>query len=304
MNASGVSEQAGGRPRRARARGRAISTTIPARHPDAVAGEAEELRRALVDDRPPLLSHWSAARTFFWRAMLKIKHVPEQLFDVTMFPVIFLLMFTYLFGGALAGSTGAYLQDVLPGILAMTVAMITMYTGLTINRDIEKGVHDRFRSLPVWRPAPLVGALMADVVRYSLGSTVILVLGLALGFRPQAGPGGVLAAVALMLVFCFSLSWIWTLLGLRMRSENALMGVSMMALFPLTFVSNVFVPVETLPGWLQAIVDVNPITILVRAMRGLMHGGAATGDLALVLAISAGLVAVFAPSPCGPTSHA
>jgi len=295
MNASGVSEQAGRRPRRARARGRAISTTIPARHPDAVAGEAEELRRALVDDRPPLPSDWSAARTFLWRAMLKIKHVPEQLFDVTMFPVIFLLMFTYLFGGALAGSTGAYLQDVLPGILAMTVAMITMYTGLTINRDIEKGVHDRFRSLPVWRPAPLVGALMADVVRYSLGSTVILVLGLALGFRPQAGPGGVLAAVALMLVFCFSLSWIWTLLGLRMRSENALMGVSMMVLFPLTFVSNVFVPVETLPGWLQAIVDVNPITILVRAMRGLMHGGAATGDLALVLAISAGLVAVFAP---------
>lgn len=135
----------------------------------------------------------------------------------------------------------------------------------------------------------------ADVARYSLASTVILALGLALGFRPQAGPGGVLAAIALLLVFCFSLSWIWTLLGLRMRSESALMGVSMMVLFRLTFVSNVFVPVETLPGWLQAIVDVNPITILVRSMHGLVHGGTATGDLAIVLAVSAGLVAVFAP---------
>jgi ABC-2 type transport system permease protein len=141
--------------------------------------------------RPPRPSPLSASLTFWWRAMLKIKHVPEQLFDVTMFPVMFLLMFTYLFGGALAGSTGAYLQDVLPGILAMTVAMITMYTGLTLNRDIQKGVHDRFRSLPIWRPATLVGPLLADAVRYLLASTIILVLGLVLGFRPGAGIVGV-----------------------------------------------------------------------------------------------------------------
>jgi ABC-2 type transport system permease protein len=227
--------------------------------------------------------------------MLKIKHVPEQLFDVTMFPVMFLLMFTYLFGGALAGSTGAYLQDVLPGILAMTVAMITMYTGLTLNRDIQKGVHDRFRSLPIWRPATLVGPLLADGVRYSLASAVILVLGFVLGFRPEAGVGGVVAAVALLLVFSFSLSWIWTVLGIVMRSENALMGVSMMVLFPLTFVSNVFVPPETLPSVLQSFVGVNPITILVTAMRGLVHGQAVGGEIGTVLAISAGLVAVFGP---------
>jgi ABC-2 type transport system permease protein len=256
----------------------------------------EEVRTALASGaRPPRPSALSASVTFWWRAMLKIKHVPEQLFDVTMFPVMFLLMFTYLFGGALAGSTGAYLQDVLPGILAMTVAMITMYTGLTLNRDIQKGVHDRFRSLPIWRPATLVGPLLADGVRYSLASAVILVLGFVLGFRPEAGVGGVVAAVALLLVFSFSLSWIWTALGIVMRSENALMGASMMVLFPLTFVSNVFVPPETLPSVLQAFVGVNPITILVTAMRGLVHGQAVGSEVGTVLAISAGLVAVFGP---------
>ncbi len=264
--------------------------------PELTAVEAESIRGILATGvRPDLPSPGSNAGVFWWRAMLKIKHIPEQLFDVTMFPVIFLLMFTYLFGGALAGSTSAYLQQVLPGILAMTVAMITMYTGLTINRDIEKGVHDRFRSLPIWRPAPLVGALLADAVRYLIASTVILGLGLILGFRPDAGAGGVLLAVGLLLVFCFGLSWIWTLLGLKVRSENALMGMSMMVLFPLTFISNVFVPPETLPTFLESVVDVNPITFLVTAMRGLIHGGDVTREIAIVLAISAGLVAVFGP---------
>jgi len=253
------------------------------------------IRGMLVADRPRLRGRASMAGVFWWRAMLKIKHVPEQLFDVTMFPVMFLLMFTYLFGGALAGSTGAYLQQVLPGILAMTVAMITMYTGLTINRDIDKGVHDRFRSLPIWRPAPLVGALLADAVRYTIAASIILGLGMALGFRPEGSVFGVFAAVGLLLAFCFGLSWIWTLLGLKMRSENALMGVSMMVLFPLTFVSNVFVPPETLPSFLEAVVDVNPITFLVSAMRGLMHGGDVAGDVIVVSSITAGLVVVFAP---------
>jgi len=245
--------------------------------------------------RPPLATGLSASGTFWWRAMLKIKHVPEQLFDVTAFPIMFLLMFTYLFGGALAGSTGAYLQDVLPGILVMTVTWITMYTGLTLNRDIQKGVHDRFRSLPIWRPATLVGPLLADGVRYTLAAAMILTLGLVLGFRPGAGAVGLAAGVGLLLVFAFSLSWIWTLLGLVMRSDNALFAVSNMVMFPLTFVSNVFVGVETLPGWLAAFVNVNPITILVTAIRGLMHGEPVNGEIGVVLAVSAGLVAVFGP---------
>ena len=245
--------------------------------------------------RPPLATGLSASGTFWWRAMLKIKHVPEQLFDVTAFPIMFLLMFTYLFGGALAGSTGAYLQDVLRGILVMTVTWITMYTGLTLNRDIQKGVHDRFRSLPIWRPATLVGPLLADGVRYTLAAAMILTLGLVLGFRPGAGAVGLAAGVGLLLVFAFSLSWIWTLLGLVMRSDNALFAVSNMVMFPLTFVSNVFVGVETLPGWLAAFVNVNPITILVTAIRGLMHGEPVNGEIGVVLAVSAGLIVVFGP---------
>ena len=256
----------------------------------------EAVRSALsTSARPPRPGGVSASLTFWWRAMLKIKHVPEQLFDVTAFPVMFLLMFTYLFGGALAGSTSAYLQEVLPGILVLTVTMITMYTGLTLNRDIQKGVHDRFRSLPIWRPATLVGPLLADVVRYTMACAVMLTLGLVLGFRPDAGVVGVAAGVGLLLMFAFALSWIWTVLGIVMRSENALMGLSMMILFPLTFVSNVFVPPETLPSWLESVVDVNPVTTLVTALRGLIHGNPVSGEVSLVLAISAVLVALFGP---------
>jgi ABC-2 type transport system permease protein len=262
--------------------------------PQPVAQEA--VRTALSTTvRPPRPGSLSTSLTFWWRAMLKIKHVPEQLFDVTAFPIMFLLMFTYLFGGALAGSTSAYLQNVLPGILVMTVAWITMYTGLTLNRDIGKGVHDRFRSLPIWRPATLVGPLLADGVRYTMASAVILVLGLVLGFRPEAGVVGVVASVGLLLVFAFSLSWIWTVVGLVVRSDNAVFAISNMVMFPLTFVSNVFVSVDTLPGWLEAFVNVNPITILVTAIRGLMHGQPVTGEIGAVLALSAALVAIFGP---------
>lgn len=227
--------------------------------------------------------------------MLKIKHVPEQLFDVTAFPITFLLMFTYLFGGAVAGSTADYLQDVLPGILVMTVLFITMYTGLSLNRDIQKGVHNRFRTLPIWQPSALVGPLLADVLRYVLASTVIVTLGLALGFRADAGVGGVIAAIGLLLVFAFGLSWVWTSLGLVMRSETALTNVSMVILFPLTFVSNVFVPPETLPDWLERFVELNPISHLATAARGLMHGTNATTEIVTVLGISAALVAIFGP---------
>ncbi|HSJ35921.1 MAG TPA: ABC transporter permease [Acidimicrobiia bacterium] len=256
----------------------------------------EAVRSALAaGTRPARPSPAATSGTFFWRAMLKIKHVPEQLFDVTMFPVMFLLMFTYLFGGALAGSPQAYLQEVLPGILAMTVLMITMYTGLSLNRDVDKGVFDRFKSLPIWRPSTLVGPLLADAVRYTIASTVILVLGVVLGFRPRAGFGGVLMAVGILLVFSFSLSWVWTALGIVMRSENALMGISMMILFPLTFISNVFVMPETMPSWLAAFVNVNPVTHLVTAMRSFMHGGVDSGAVGIILVWSAVLVAVFGP---------
>ena len=138
-------------------------------------------------EQPPRPSAWSASVTFGWRALLKIKHVPEQMFDVTAFPIMMTLMFTYLFGGALAGSVTEYLQFLLPGIMVTSVVMITMYTGLGLNTDIEKGVFDRFRTLPIWRPAALVGAIFGDVLRYVTAATVILLVGLILGFRPGGG---------------------------------------------------------------------------------------------------------------------
>ncbi|HWL35795.1 MAG TPA: ABC transporter permease [Frankiaceae bacterium] len=245
--------------------------------------------------RPAAPSSLSASLTFAWRAMLKIKHVPMQLFDVTAFPIMFVLLYTYLFGGALAGSPRAYLQQLLPGILVMTVSWITMYTGQALNYDISKGVFDRFRSLPIWRPAVLVGMLIADTARYAMASVVMMTVGFGLGFRPGAGVLGVLAAVALLLVFAFSLSWVWTSVGLKMQTPEAVMQISMTVLFPLTFASNVFVDPKTMPGWVRAFVDVNPVSQLSTAARGLMHGTSVGSEIGWVLAWSALLVAVFAP---------
>ena len=268
--------------------------TTPAR-PTPAAEEAA-LRQALASTpRPPSASALSAALTFGWRGMLKVKHVPEQLLDVTITPVMFVVMFTYLFGGAIAGSTGEYLDYILPGILVMSVLFTTVYSGVALNTDLTKGVVDRFRSLPVWRPAPLVGALLGDTVRYVVGGTVIIVLGVALGFRPDAGAVGVIAALALVIVFAFGLSWVFTTLGLLMRSPNAVMNAGFMGIFPLTFLSNVFVEPETLPRVLETFVDVNPISILATASRGLMGGTAEAGDIGIVLGTAAALTAVFAP---------
>jgi ABC-2 type transport system permease protein len=260
------------------------------------AAEKAALRKALSSTpRPPRASAASAVLTFGWRGMLKVKHVPEQLLDVTITPVMFVLLFTYLFGGAIAGSTGEYLDYILPGILVMSVLFTTVYSGVALNTDLTKGVVDRFRSLPIWRPAPLVGALVGDSVRYVLAGTVIIVLGVVLGFRPGAGVGGVVAALALVVVFAFGLSWVFTTMGLLLRSPNAVMNAGFMSIFPLTFLSNVFVEPDTLPAGLEAFVDVNPISILATASRGLMEGNAEAGDIAIVLGTAALLTAVFAP---------
>ena len=227
--------------------------------------------------------------------MLKVKHVPEQLLDVTITPVMFVLMFTYLFGGAIAGSTGEYLDYILPGILVMQVLFNTVYSGVALNTDLTKGVVDRFRSLPIWRPAPLVGSLLGDSVRYVLGGVVIIVLGLILGYRPEAGVPGVVAALALVVVFAFGLSWVFTTLGLLMRSPNAVMNAGFMSIFPLTFLSNVFVDPDTLPNGLEDFVNANPVSILATASRGLMEGNAELGDIMIVLGTAAAIAAIFAP---------
>jgi ABC-2 type transport system permease protein len=266
------------------------STTIPK------SADGTHLHAALADrTRPPRPNPLSASLTLAWRALLKIKHVPFQLFDVTMFPIMMTLMFTFLFGGALAGSVEAYVQVLIPGILVMTVSMISMYTALGLNTDISKGIFDRFRSLPFWRPAVLVGALLGDAVRYTLAALVVIVLGVILGFRPTGGVLGVVLGVLLLLGFAFSLSWVWTMIGLLMKTPESVMMVSSMASFPLTFASNIFVDPQTMPTWLQTFVNLNPISHTVTAVRGLMHGTVTSGEIGLALLGCAVLLVIFAP---------
>ncbi len=245
--------------------------------------------------RPPAASALSASVTLGWRALLKIKHVPFQLFDVTAFPLMMTLMFTFLFGGALAGSPRQYIQFLLPGILVQAIVFITVYTGVGLNSDIGKGLFDRFRSLPIWQAAPVFGALLGDVLRYGLAALMVISLGLILGFRPEGGALGVLLAVVLILVFAFSVSWIWIIVSMLVKTPESVMTSSFLLLFPLTMASNIFVDPATMPGWLKTAVSYNPLTHLVTASRALMHGAAALESIAWVLLASALITAVFAP---------
>jgi ABC-2 type transport system permease protein len=252
-------------------------------------------RALMTRARPAPATALSAVSTLAWRAMLKIKHVPFQLFDVTIMPIMFTLLFTFMFGGALAGSPTAYIQFLLPGILVQTIIFITVYTGVGLNSDIHKGLFDRFRSLPMWQPAPILGALVGDLFRYSVASALIIAVGFLLGFRPGAGVVGILLAFGLVLVFCFALSWIWIIFGMKVQTPESVMTTSFVFLMPLTFGSNIFVGLETMPAWLQAIVRHNPVTHLANASRGLMHGTPVGSDVVWVLAASAVIVLVAAP---------
>jgi daunorubicin/doxorubicin transport system permease protein len=235
------------------------------------------------------------AFTFAWRALLKIKHMPEQLFDVIVTPIMFTVIFTYLFGGALAGSPEKYLQVLLPGILVQTVLFTSVYTGFTLNTDIQKGVFDRFRSMPIWKPAPVVGAMLGDTVRYSVSSLIVVLVGLLLGFRPQAGVVGVVLAVLLLDVFAFGMGWIFTSLALVVRAPSTVMTLSWLVLMPLTFASNIFVDPSTMPGWLRAWVAVNPVALLVSAVRGIMSGQGTWSEIGLALLAPALVTAIAAP---------
>jgi ABC-2 type transport system permease protein len=245
--------------------------------------------------RPKGPSAVSSSVTLGWRALLKIKHVPFQLFDVTAFPIMMTILFTLLFGGALAGSPGEYIQFLLPGVLVQAIIFITVYTGVGLATDINKGIFDRFRSLPIWQPSPVFGAILGDMVRYSIAGFMVIVLGLALGFQPGGGVLGVLSAVGLVLVFAFNISWIWMVVGMKVKTPEAVMATSFLFLFPLTFVTNIFVDPRTMPGWLRSIVEANPVTHLVTAARGLMHGDNVLASVGWVLLASTVIVAVFAP---------
>lgn len=254
------------------------------------------LREALSNrQRPRRASALSASMTLGWRALLRIRHVPEQLFDVLFTPVISTLMFTYIFGGALAGSTENYLQYILPGVLVQTVLFASVQTGVTLNSDITKGVFDRFRSMPIWRPSPLMGALLGDAARYTLACTMVMTLGYVMGFRPEAGVPGAVAAIALVLFYAFGLGWVFTTIGLLMRSPNSVSAVSMMAMMPLTFASNIFVDPRTMPAFMQSLVHSNPVSQLVTAARALMAGTADIAVLGPAVTMPVLLVICFMP---------
>ena len=257
---------------------------------------AAQFPLGFLDDRPaPATSGAaSASVTFAWRALLKVKHVPEQLADVIGIPVIFTLMFTYLFGGALAGSTHAYVQFLLPGTLAMATVLLTVYSGVNLSADIASGAFDRFRAMPLWRPAPIVGGLLGDTGRYLLGSGIVIALGIALGFRPNGGVAGIAAGIGLAIVFAFSLSWLWTTVALVLRTPTSVQTVGLVLLFPLTFASSAFVNPATMPAWLRSAVRSNPISHLISAERALLQGHTPAGQIAWVLCASAVITVIFA----------
>jgi ABC-2 type transport system permease protein len=248
-----------------------------------------------LKNRVSLQQSLSHTTTMAYRGLLKIKRTPEQLFDVTLQPIIFTVMFTYIFGGAIAGDVQNYLPIIIPGILVQTVISTSIVTGVQLREDMDKGVFDRFRSLPIARIAPLSGALLADTVRYLIATTLTFAMGYLMGLRPGGGLGGVIAASVLVIVCAWSLSWIFAFFGVIARSASSVQGISMMILFPLTFLSNAFVPVDTMPEWLQWFVNINPVSHIVTAVRDLVNEGMVGPEVGWALLGSAVVVAVFAP---------
>ncbi|GAA3207653.1 ABC transporter permease [Actinocorallia longicatena] len=230
-----------------------------------------------------------------WRALKKMRRKPEQFFDVLIQPLLFTAMFAFIFGGAISGSVSDYLPVLIPGILAQTALTVCMATGVQLREDMDKGVFDRFKSLPMARIAPLAGPMVADLIRYFIASTLTLVTGLVIGYRPGGGVFGCVAGIALTVAAGWSLAWIFTWLGTMARSAQSVQGISMMIMFPLTFLSNAFVPAETLPGWLQTFVKINPVSHVVSAVRDLFNDGAVTAEVGWAVVGCVAVVALFAP---------
>ena len=248
-----------------------------------------------LSPRPTLRETASQTMALAWRATKKMRRNPEQFFDVTLQPLLFTAMFTYIFGGAISGSVADYMPIIIPGILAQTAITTCMAMGTQLREDMDKGVFDRFKSLPIARIAPLAGPAIADVIRYVIAATLTILVGIAMGYRPGGGVAGTLAAWAMTIFAAWSLAWIFTWLGTVMRTAQAVQGTAMLIMFPLTFLSNAFVPEDTLPGWLQAFVKINPVSHVVTAVRDLMNDGAFTAEVGWALLGCTAVVAIFAP---------
>lgn len=233
--------------------------------------------------------------TLAWRGLVQIKHNPMELIDLSIQPLMFVFLFTYVFGGAISGSPREYLTFALPGLIVQNALFATMTTGVGLNTDLTKGVFDRLRALPIARWAPLAGRILADTVKQAWSVTLLLGVGMVLGFRVGTNPLAVLAAFALLLVFCLAVSWVAVLVGMLVNEPEKVMVFGFVVIFPLTFASNAFVPADQMPGWLKAWVEVNPVTILADALRGLLVGGPVAGPAATSLLYAAAITIVIAP---------
>ena len=269
------------------------ATALPVKPAAPVIDPAAAVARTRARNTP--VQTLSQTLIMAWRALKKMRRNPEQFFDVTVQPLLFTAMFAYLFGGAIAGGVHSYLPLLIPGIVGQTVLTTCMATGTQLREDMDKGVFDRFKALPMARIAPLAGPMVADLVRYLIAGSLTFVMGVIIGYRPGGGVLGVLGAIVLAVFAGWSLAWIFTFIGTIARSAAAVQGMSMMILFPLTFLSNAFVPVTSLPGWLQAFVKVNPVSHLVSATRSLANDGALSSEVGWTVLAGLAVIAIFAP---------
>ena len=235
----------------------------------------------------------SSTATFLWRSMLKIKSAPGQMIFDSAVAIVSMLLFTFLFGGAIGGSPREYVQFLLPGMLLMTVLPMTVYAGAALSKDISTGVYDRLRAIGFWQPSPVLGALICDILKYAIAIIGVTLAGLAIGFRPSGGFAGLLLGMSLAVLYAFSLSWIFAAWGVAAKKPESVTQNAMLFLYTSIFGSNIFTDASTMPGWIQAAITFNPTTHIATATRQLMHGNAQGVFLALV--ICAGIVAVFAP---------
>ena len=271
--------------------------TVATTPPDAPAPRAVDPAAAVARSRPRTTLTETISQTLImaWRALKKMRRNPEQFFDVTLQPLLFTAMFAYLFGGAVSGNVHSYLPLLIPGIIAQTVLTTCMATGVNLREDMEKGVFDRFKALPMARIAPLAGPMVADLVRYLIAAGLTFLTGVIIGYRPGGGVLGVLGAIVLAVFTGWALAWIFTWFGTIAKSARSVQGMSMLILFPLTFLSNAFVPVSSLPGWLAAFVKVNPVSHLVSATRALANQGTISGEVGWTLLAGLVVIAIFAP---------
>ncbi|HVW17229.1 MAG TPA: ABC transporter permease [Solirubrobacteraceae bacterium] len=267
----------------------AVPAAVPTAHVDPAAAVART--RAHTSLAETLAQTLSMA----WRALKVMRRNPEQFFDVTLQPLLFTAMFAYVFGGAISGDVGRYLPLMIPGIVGQTVLTTCMATGVQLREDMEKGVFDRFKSLPIARIAPLAGPMVADLVRYLIAAGLTFAMGLVIGYRPHGGVLGVLAAIVLAVFTGWSIAWIFTWIGTIARSARSVQGISMMILFPLTFLSNAFVPESTLPSGLRDFVKINPVSHLVSATRDLANHATVSGEVGWTLLAGVVVMAIFAP---------